>query len=155
DEARKRDLREIADALDGALSEYIVRISQPTRPEHTQPTVSLDLFRARATHLSERGALDEVAEHLVRIGDLLSTDIRELPRAGAPTIPAAATPFPTEQFFRPFLRTPHHRNDAGFQGGPLRQQRGASRRVVAADDRGPAEPRCHRAQVHNARDRIF
>jgi len=98
EEARKRDLQEIADALDGALNEYIVHISHPTRPEHTHPTVSLDLFRARARYLSERGALDEVADHLVRIGDLLSADARELPTAGARRYPLRRRPFRPNKF---------------------------------------------------------
>src|SRR6516162_2247661 len=98
EEARKRDLQEIADALDGALNEYIVHISHPTSPEHTHPTVSLDLFRARARYLSERGALDEVADHLVRIGDLLSADARELPTAGARRYPLRRRPFGPNKF---------------------------------------------------------
>jgi hypothetical protein len=98
DEARKRDLREMASALDGALNEYIVHISQPSRRERTHPTLSLDLFRARATYLSERGALDEVAEHLVRIGDLLSTDSRELPSPGVRRYPLPRRPFRPNKF---------------------------------------------------------
>lgn len=98
EEARKRDLREMADALDGALNEYIVHISHPTRPEHTQPTVSLDLFRAHARFLSESGALDEMAEHLLKIGDLLSTDARELPSAGARRYPPPRRPFRPNKF---------------------------------------------------------
>ena len=98
DEARKRDLREMADVLDGALSVYIVHISRPTRPEHTQPRFSLDLFRARATSLSERGALDEVAEHLVRIGDLLGADARELPPRSARRYPVPRRPFRPNKF---------------------------------------------------------
>jgi hypothetical protein len=96
--ARKRDLREMADALDGALNEYILHISQPSRREHAQPTLSLDLFRARATYLSERGALDEVAEHLVRIGGLLSADARELPSPGARRYPLPRRPFRPNKF---------------------------------------------------------
>jgi hypothetical protein len=98
DEARKRDLREMADALDGALGEYIVHISDPTRPEHAQPTVSLDLFRTRARYLSESGALDEVAEQLVRIGDLLRADARELPPSGARRYPVPRRPFRPNKF---------------------------------------------------------
>lgn len=98
EEARKRDLREMADALDGALNEYILHISHPTRPEHTQLTVSFDLFRARTRYLSERDALDEVAEHLVRIGDLLSADARELPSPGARRYPPPRRPFRPNKF---------------------------------------------------------
>jgi hypothetical protein len=98
EEAGKRELREMANALDGALNEYIVHISHPTRPEHTQPTVSLDLFRAQARYLSERGALDEMAEHLLKIGDLLSTDARELPPAGARRYPPPRRPFRPNKF---------------------------------------------------------
>ena len=98
DEARKRDLREMADALDGALNDYVVHLSQPTRPEHTQATVSLDLFRARATYLSESGALDEVAEHLLRIGELLSVDARETPSVGARQYPLPRRPFRPNKF---------------------------------------------------------
>lgn len=83
DDARKRDLREMADALDDALDEYIVHVSQPARREHRQRTLSVEVFRARSTRLSETGALDEVAEHLVRIGDLLSADRREVPYPSA------------------------------------------------------------------------
>jgi len=97
EEARKRDLRQMAEALDGALNEYIVHISQPTRPEHIHITISLDLFRARATALSERGALDEVAEHLLRIGELLSVDARELPSIGVRQYPLAR-PFRPNKF---------------------------------------------------------
>jgi hypothetical protein len=99
-DARKRDLREITDALDGALDEYIVHITQPTRREHMEPRLSVDLFRARSTHLSERGALDEVAEHLVRIGDLLIADARELPypSAGAGRYPLPRRPFRPNKF---------------------------------------------------------
>jgi len=98
EEARKRDLREMAEALDGALNEYIVHLSQPTRPEHIHATILLDLFRARATALSERGALDEVAEHLLRIGELLSVDARELPSIGVRQYPAPRRPFRPNKF---------------------------------------------------------
>ena len=100
EDARKRDLREMADALDDALDEYIVHISQPARREHTQRTLPLDLFRARSTRLSEAGALDEVAEHLVRIGDLLSADRRELPfpSASAGRYPLPRRPFRPSKF---------------------------------------------------------
>jgi hypothetical protein len=98
EEARKRDLREVANALDGALNEYIVHISQPSRREHTQPALPLELFRARARYLSERGALDEVAEHLVRIGDLLTADARELPSPGTRPYPLPRRPFRPNKF---------------------------------------------------------
>ena len=98
EEAGKRDLRKMADALDGALNEYIVHINHPTRPEHTHPTVSLDLFRAHARYLSERGALDEMAEHLLKIGDLLSTEARELPSADARPDPPPRRPFRPNKF---------------------------------------------------------
>jgi len=100
DGERKRELRQLAQTLGDALDKYISDINQPTHREHAQATPALALFHARAGEIVENRHADEVTGHLVKIGDLLRTDSRELlyPSAGEGRYAIPRRPFRTNKF---------------------------------------------------------